>query len=38
MDKHGLEQVKQLEKRDWATDLSSVEFEDDDFDDFEDEE
>lgn len=38
MDKHGLEQVKQLEKRDWATDLSSVEFEDNDFDDFEDEE
>ena len=38
MDKHGLEQVKQLETRDWATDLNSVEFENDDFDDGEDEE
>ncbi len=38
MDKHGLEQVKQLETRDWATDLSSVEFENDDFDDGDDEE
>lgn len=38
MDKHGLEQVKQLEKRDWATDLNSVEFENDDFDEGDDEE
>lgn len=38
MDKHGLEQVKQMENRDWATDLNSVEFIDDDFDDADDEE